>query len=103
MELASVKAFTNCNLKFFATDPDNWSDIAQGYILGLYANQSEYDKETCSECKNIGTDTGLLNVGLNYLEDHRDEWIDEEKITELNVLQISSALLDIYLIFMMVL
>ena len=81
---------------------ENWKNISAGWLLGLFEDPN-YNSTNCTECWNFGENMGLLNFGVVYVEGQRDQWIDQSEVTNLDVFEISSKLLDIYVMFLTVL
>ena len=48
-----VNAETQCNLKFFEEDMENWRNISAGWLLGLFEDPT-YNSTNCTECWAFG-------------------------------------------------
>ena len=97
-----VSADTQCNIKFFEEDQEDWRNISSGFLLGLYEDP-KFNQTNCTACWSLGNNVGKINHGLVYVEKLRDKWIDQTSVTELGVFEISQSLLEIYIMFLSVL
>ena len=62
-----VNADSQCKIKFFKEDQENWRNISSGFLLGLY-NDPKYNKTNCTTCWNFGDNVDKINHGLVYIE-----------------------------------
>ena len=66
-------------------------------------HNNSLSREDCYECRWFGEDMAGVNKGLVHIENMREKWIDEDKITNANILEVLTLLLEIYEIFLVLL
>lgn len=56
-----------CNLKVLSEDYDQWNDLAEGFVYGMYAAPPAYMKD-CWYCDNLGKAVGSMQRAVASLE-----------------------------------
>mmetsp|Transcript_20133 Transcript_20133/g.19098 ORF Transcript_20133/g.19098 Transcript_20133/m.19098 type:complete len:100 (+) Transcript_20133:42-341(+) len=82
---AIVEGKNNCQIDFYDYDYDDWYDLGNGLILGLYRNPPS-SINNCRTCRNFARAMGDLNEGLVYTISLADTWLDKDAILDENVL-----------------
>ena len=95
------RSILRCPIKFYSVDPYNWSNLWEGYLLGLHKDTMERKK--CLECKLFGENMAGINRGIVYIDKFRNRWMDKERVTKADVYHVTGILLEIYKIFMILL
>ena len=91
--------WAQCGLRFLSENQENWQEVSQGYLLGLYQDQGDYAPQNCTDCKNFGRNMAKLNAGTVLVEKYRDLWIDKDNVTAQDVFVIGQTLLETYNVF----
>jgi hypothetical protein len=102
MVVASVSAsfkrvFSQCNLKIFQEDVDEWHDLAHGFIFGLYKDPLE-KSDDCAFCDKIGRHIGGLQAAVSMLQQDRN-WVDRSKVEAAGFFDKIKLLLGYYILF----
>jgi hypothetical protein len=94
---AYKRVFTECNLKIFESDVDEWHDLLEGLIYGMYNNPIE-SAEECAFCDKIGRHSGGLQAAFATLEENRN-WVNRKKIDSAGFFDKIKLLLGYYIVF----
>ena len=73
--LTEIKALTNCPIEFLKADPEDWRDIASGFLLGLFEDKAGENKTSCFDCWRLGANMALINSGIIQVEAMKDKWL----------------------------
>ena len=82
--LAVVQADTACDIKVFEVDKYNWGNMSAGFLLGLHPDVG-ITIDSCPECGDFAMNMQKINYGLNYVIQNKDTWINQAKITQLDI------------------
>ena len=96
--LCTVNAVSGCDIKFFEFDSENWGNASAGFLMGMQTE--DINPAQCTDCWRFAHNMQMVNYGINYVILKKDKWIDQNKVSQLDVTQTLAALLDIYTIFM---
>ena len=94
---AFKRVFTACNLKIFENDVDEWHDLTEGILYGLYENPLEKAEE-CAFCDKIGRHIGGIQAAVTLLQGDR-AWVNRKKIDAAGFFDKIKILLGYYLTF----
>lgn len=89
--------FGKCNLKIFQEDVDQWHDLAEGFIFGLYQNPLE-TADQCAFCDKIGRHVGGLQAAIAALQANRN-WLDRGLVDKAGFFDKIKLLLGYYVTF----
>lgn len=94
---AFKRVFTACNLKIFQEDVDEWHDLVEGFIYGLYKDPIE-KAEDCAFCDKIGRHFGGMQAAVSMLQADRN-WVNRKKIDSAGFFDKIKILLGYYIVF----
>merc|ERR1712167_206118 len=79
-------------------DYDQWHDLFEGILYGLYDKPPETVGE-CPFCDNVGKAAGAIQIAIVSLERTRKAWTDADAVLQATFFDMIQRLLGLYIRF----